>query len=74
MSTSAPPFVTLNCPESEVSNLQECGPMRTNECPEILATHLQVECLKGTFYSLIILFYVTPHWVMKAALMKRQDW
>ena len=41
-------FVSLNCPNSEVSNLQECGVMAVWDClcdPD--QTHVKVNCGKG---------------------------
>ena len=40
------PFVTLNCSNSEVSNLQECGVMEVEDC-SCPTSHARISCNKG---------------------------
>ena len=49
LSTTSPPFVKLNCPNSEVSNLQECGVMAVEDCDCTTkgTGHARVDCVKG---------------------------
>ena len=51
LSATSPRFVKLNCPNSEVSNLQECGVMTVEDCVCTVkrTEHARVDCVKGTF-------------------------
>ena len=45
-------FITLNCPDTEVSNLQECGVMDMEDCDSTLGinSYAAVTCLKCKTY------------------------
>ena len=51
LSTTSSHFITLNCPNSEVSNLQECGVMEVEgcDCTTKGTGHARVDCVKGTY-------------------------
>ena len=79
-STTSSPFVTLNCPNNEVSNLQECEVMEVEGCDCTVGTnsYATVTCLKCKTYFLLnytcmliteILTILTLTW--KLALLER---
>ena len=52
--SSSPPFVSLDCPDSEVSSLKECEVMAVWNCPcgseTTVTSHAFLQCSKGSVY------------------------